>query len=316
MASATNGLEPTGVRGKLRGEERAKKGTLHEIHVLGARRSRSSEASAQRARELDSDTQRLPRPLAIVVGSLGRTGLLLTVLAAWEALPRLHAVDATFLPPLSAILSAGWQLLETGQLGQHVLASVGRALAGFAIAIGLAVPLGLAIGCSKRVAALLNPLIEVLRNTAALALLPVFILFLGIGESSKVALVVYACSWPILLNTISGVQSVDPLLVKSARSMGLSRLALFRKVMLPAAVPTVFVGIRLAGAYSLVVLVAAEMIGAKAGLGYLIIYAQYNFQIPNMYVGILALMVLGVTFNHLLLLVERRFTAWKPAAAE
>ena len=109
---------------------------------------------------------------------------------------------------------------------------------------------------------------------------------------------------------------VDPLLIKSARTMGLSQFQLFRKVILPSAVPTIFVGIRLAGAYSLVVLVAAEMIGAKAGLGYLIIYSQYNFQIPEMYVGIIAIMLLGVMFNQILFLIERRLTRWNSATRD
>ena len=99
----------------------------------------------------------------------------------------------------------------------------------------------------------------------------------------------YACSWPILLNTIAGVRTVDPLLIRSARSMGLSTLRLFQKVILPAAVPTIFTGVRLAGAYSILVLVAAEMVGAKAGLGYLINSAQYNFAIPDMYAGIITI---------------------------
>jgi NitT/TauT family transport system permease protein len=98
--------------------------------------------------------------------------------------------------------------------------------------------------------------------------------------------------------------------------MGLGSLQLFRKVILPASVPTIFVGIRLAGATSLVVLVAAEMIGAKAGLGYLIIYAQYNFQIPQMYFGIVTITVIGVVFNALLVRIERRFTSWKPSPSE
>jgi NitT/TauT family transport system permease protein len=116
-----------------------------------------------------------------------------------------------------------------------------------------------------------------------------------------------------LLNSIAAVKNVDPLLVKSARTMGLSSGQLFRKVILPAALPTIFVGMRLAGASSLLVLVAAEMIGAKAGLGYLIIYSQYNFQIEHMYVGIITITALGLLFNHALGRLERRFTAWKVA---
>jgi len=154
-------------------------------------------------------------------------------------------------------------------------------------------------------------LLELFRNTAALALLPVFILILGIGETSKVSIIIYACSWPLLLNTISGVKNVDPLLIKSAKSMGLSPIRLFQRVILPASVPTIFTGIRLAGASSILVLVAAEMVGAKAGLGYLINYAQYNFQVPNMYAGIITISGLGLLFNLTLVKLENHFTAWK-----
>ena len=253
----------------------------------------------------------------LLSSTLHRTGAIIAFLSFWEVAPRLGLVEAAFLPPLSTVLAAGWELLANGQLGSHVQASLQRSLIGFTLAICHAVPLGLAIGWYRRFASVVNPLLEALRNTAALALLPVFILVLGIGESSKVALVIYSCSWPILLNTITAVRNVDPLLIKSARTMGLSPFQLFRKVILPASIPTIFVGVRLAGAYSLLVLVAAEMVGAKAGLGYLIIYAQYNFQIPQMYVGILSITVLGLLFNQGLQLVERRFTAWKaPAEAE
>jgi NitT/TauT family transport system permease protein len=149
------------------------------------------------------------------------------------------------------------------------------------------------------------------RNTAPLALLPVFVLVLGMGETSKVSMVVYSCIWPVVLNTVSGVRNVDPLLIRSALSMGLTPLQLFRKVVLPASVPTVFTGIRVAGAYSILVLIAAEMVGAKAGLGYLVNYSQFTFEIPKMYAGIVTLALLGLAFNHAVLLVERRLTAWQ-----
>lgn len=256
-----------------------------------------------------------PRFLGSVASTLGRflsrSGAVLAFIALWEAAQRLHLVEPAFLPPLSEVLRTAWLLLKNGQLIQHVGASLSRSLTGFAVAILYAVPLGLAIGWFKRFADALSPLLEMFRNTAALALLPVFLLLLGIGESSKIALVIYSCTWPILLNTISGVRNVDPLLIKSAKTMGLSSYELLRKVVLPASVPTIFVGIRLAGAYSLLVLVAAEMVGAKAGLGYLIIYSQYNFQIPHMYVGIVTTTVIGLTFTQLLLWIEQRFTAWR-----
>ncbi len=123
-------------------------------------------------------------------------------------------------------------------------------------------------------------MLEIFRNTAALALLPVFVLILGIGETSKIAIVAYACFFPVLLNTISGVASVDPQLLRTARVLGLSPVATFRKVVLPAAVPTIFTGIRIAGASAMLVLIAAEMIGATAGLGYLINYAAEELPDP------------------------------------
>lgn len=244
-----------------------------------------------------------------------RSGLTVALALLWELAPRLGLTDPTFLPPLSEVLAAGWALALNGQLWQHTSVSLGRSLGGLLLAIVLAIPLGLAIGWYDRVSSALNQIIELLRNTAPLALLPVFLLLLGIGEVSKVAIVVYACVWPLLLNTINGVRQVDPLLVKSARTMGVSSPQLFMKVILPAAVPTIFVGIRLAAASAMLVLIAAEMVGAKAGLGYLIIYAQYSFLIADMYFGIIAITAIGLTLNYALVRLESHFTAWKPAAA-
>ncbi|MGN9841170.1 ABC transporter permease [Nonomuraea sp. H19] len=236
---------------------------------------------------------------------------ILLLLAAWELLPRLGVVDRVFVPPLSENLAAWYDLLISGRLPEHLQASLVRSLSGFGLAIVLAIPLGLLIGWYRPLADLLTPLLEVFRNTSAVALLPVFTLILGIGETTKIAFVLYACSWPILLNTISGVKTVEPLLIKSARSMGLGPVRLFQKVILPAAVPTIFTGVRLAGAYSILVLLFAEMVGAKAGLGYLILDTQSSFRIPDMYAGIITISALGLLFNLLLIAVERRFSTWR-----
>lgn len=240
-----------------------------------------------------------------------RSVAVLALLGLWETAPRLGLVDATFLPPFSDVASAWWGLARDGSLAEHTWASLGRSLAGFGLAVAVAVPLGLLIGWYRRVADLLGPLLEVFRNTAALALLPVFVLLLGIGETSKVSIVLYACTWPVLLNTISAVRSVDPTLLRLARSMDLPAHRIFRKVILPASVPSVFTGVRLAGAVAILVLVAAEMVGAKAGLGYLVNASQFNFAIPEMYAGIITISAIGVTFNQLLVALERRFTSWR-----
>lgn len=236
-------------------------------------------------------------------------------LAVWELAPRAGLVDRVFLPPLSEVLATWWQLVLAGELAEHLQASLLRSVSGLVLAVLSAIPLGLLIGWYRPVADVLGPLLEMFRNTSALALLPVFVLLLGLGETSKIALVVFACTWPILLNTISAVRGVDPLLVKSARSFGLSSPALFRKVVLPASVPALFTGIRLAAAYSILVLIAAELTGAKAGLGYLITAAQYNFQIPQMYAGILTISLLGLALNQLLVAVEHRLTRWRTPPA-
>ena len=270
----------------------------------------------ERQLPLQVQPKAIPEPIAGVLRVVSGSPAILALLVMWEIAPRLGLVEPAFLPPFSEVFRALGILLGNGQLADHVGASLMRSMSGFGAAIAIAVPLGLAIGSSRRVYDFINPLLEVFRNTAALALLPVFSLLLGIGESSKIAIVIYVCSWSILLNTISGVRNVDPLLIKSARTMGLGKAALLRKVTLPASLPTIFVGIRLVGSSSLLVLVAAEMVGFKAWLGYLIQYSQYNFQIPQMYAGIIATTLLGLSFAKLLLWMERRFTSWRAPAPE
>ncbi|MEU7922148.1 ABC transporter permease [Micromonospora zamorensis] len=279
---------------------------------IAERRTRLATAPAVPPAAVDATRPALAGRLLGVGGKvLHRTVAIVALAATWEGAPRLGLVDRVFLPPLSEVLVAWWELLRSGQLAEHVGASLTRSLAGLGLAVLTAIPLGLLIGWYRPLAELLSPLLEVFRNTAALALLPVFVLILGLGETSKIALVLYACSWPILLNTIAGVKGVDPLLIRSARSMGLNHLRLFQKVILPAAVPTIFTGVRLAGAYSILVLVAAEMVGAKAGLGYLINYAQYNFAIADMYSGIITISAIGLVVNQLLVALERRFSTWR-----
>jgi len=238
-------------------------------------------------------------------------------LLLWEFGPN-HLLDGqtrVFLPPLHEDLQAAWRLIQNGQLTSDVKASLTRSVVGFGVAVLTAIPLGLLIGWYRPVESFLSPLLEVFRNTAALALLPVFTLLLGIGETSKIAIVAYASFFPILLNTVLGVKTVDPLLVRAARTLGLSSPSLFAKVILPSAVPTIFTGIRMAATSSIVVLIAAEMVGAKAGLGFEIVSAQSSFQIPDMYAAILATSILGVAVNYGFVRLERHFSRWRTGAA-
>ena len=272
-------------------------------------------AAAREPLEVRTRVSALVIRTARLLAAVGkRTIAIVLFLGLWEVAPRIGLVDRTFLVPFSEAVNALIELARDGQLWDNAQASLSRSLAGFGIAIGIGVPLGLLIGWYRPVAEFLGPLLELFRNTAALALLPVFILLLGIGETSKIAIVVFACTWPILLNTVSAVRGVDAVLVKSARSMALPAPRLFAKVILPASVPTIFTGIRLAGSGSILVLIAAEMVGAKAGLGYLVNVSQQNFAIPQMYAAIIAISVIGLVFNQLLVALERRLTRWRPAA--
>lgn len=257
------------------------------------------------------------RPWRLVVTTAGswlwKSAAVLLFLAFWEVGPRYLSSDSTrvFLPPLHEVLLAGAELLATGSLQNHIAASLTRSAAGFSIAVVLGISLGLVIAWYRPLHSFLNPLLELFRNTAALALLPVFTLLLGIGEESKITIVAFAAFFPVLLNTIAGVRTVDPLLVRAARSLGLRSPALFWKVILPSAVPTIFTGIRMAGTSAILVLIAAEMVGAKAGLGYLITNAQNSFLIPQMYAGILTVSLLGLLVNVLLVAAERHFSRWR-----
>jgi NitT/TauT family transport system permease protein len=256
------------------------------------------------------------RTTRLLSTAVRRVSAIAVFLSLWQLAPSLGWVDKTFLPPLTVVLDAWWGLARSGDLWTDVHASLQRSMVGFSIAICVAVPLGLLIAWYRSVAEIVSPLLAIFLNTAAVALLPVFTLILGIGDTSKISIIAYASFWPVLYNTIGGAKNVDPLLIKSARSLGTSDLRLFRKVILPAALPTIFTGVRLAGAASILVLITTEFVGAKAGLGYLISSSQFNFQIPQMYAGILTVSVIGVSFNYFLLFLERRVSGWRTSVSQ
>lgn len=232
-------------------------------------------------------------------------------LALWELLPRLGLIEAAFLPPFSNVMATFLALLLSGKLVAHTLISLQRAFIAFSLAILIGIPLGFLMGWYKEFEKIIDPLFQILRQTSALALFPAFILFFGIGEISKIAIILWVSIWEILLNTISGVKAVDPTLIKSARSMGASDVVLFRKVIFPAAIPSIMTGLRLGATASILLVVAAEMIGSNSGLGFLVISSQYNFEISEMYAAIITLALLGVLSNYTLIWIEKKATIWK-----
>ena len=244
-------------------------------------------------------------------GSLARRyGLLVGFLAFWQAGATLGWINPTVFPPLDRILAATWDGLAGGALLDDIAISLQRAGLAFAAAVGLAIPLGLFMGQIRAVEQALDPILQFFRQTSALALYPVFILLLGLGEASKVFVIFWATLFPILLATIGGVKEVDRKLIEMAGTFGASRATIFRRVVLPASFPSIFVGLRLSATTALLLLIAAEMIGANKGLGFQVMNAQYNFQIPQMFAAIFLLAALGLAANAVLVTLQRRLCRW------
>lgn len=242
-----------------------------------------------------------------------RYGAIAAFVLTWQSASQLGLVDRSVIPPFTSVVTAIVHGFVDGALFDNMLVSLRRSGIAFGIAIALAVPLGLFMGSFRRFEDVVDSLLQLFRQTSALAIYPIFILLLGLGEISKVMLISWAAFFPILLNTISGVKLVDRRLIEMARVFGASRAAVFRRVVLPAATPAIFVGLRLSATISLLLLVAAEMIGANRGLGFTIINAQYNFQIPTMFAAIVLLALIGLAANYILILLQNRLCRWDAA---
>lgn len=233
-------------------------------------------------------------------------------LTLWEVCARLHfIINPLFLPPFSTVVGTLGQIAVSGELWSNAAISLQRALIGYTAGILFAVPLGLAIGWFRGFEQIVNPLLQVFRNLPVLAMLPVFITFFGIGEFSKVFVVFWGVLWSVLLNTIAGVRSVDPQLVRASRSMGTSPVRLFRTVVVPASLPHIFTGMRLSATTSVLILIAAEMLGASSGLGYALTFYQANMKFPQTYAYIIVMAIIGVSLNFILQRIEKHTFRWR-----
>ena len=243
--------------------------------------------------------------------------VLALLLIAWEVLPSLGVVNPLFIPPLSGVLAAVGDLAASGELATHSAVSLKRALLGFAAGAVLGLPLGLALGgWFPRLQTASEPLMELFSQANPLILFHIIILFLGIGEAAKTFIIGWLCLWPVAFSTISGVRTVDPSLLKAARSLGLGRPALFYRVVIPAAAPAIFTGLRLAAGYAFIMLIAAEMMGASSGLGWLVIQSQESYRITRIFAGATVITLLAVLTDAGLKLVEKRLIVWKDGSAD
>ncbi len=212
-----------------------------------------------------------------------------------------------FLPgPITVFRNFG-QLIRKGVLWTDIVVSVQRAGQGWLLGILLAVPLGLVIGNFEKVRWLAEPFLNFFRFIPVLALTSLFLMWFGVGEESKIALITYATFFPMLVNTIAGVGSTNRILVEAAQCMGASRLRVFLTVVVPSSIPFVFTGVRLGLSGSILCVVAAEMLVANNGLGYLVYSSRLYYNTGWMFVGIITLGVLGFTADRLITYLGRRF---------
>jgi NitT/TauT family transport system permease protein len=242
---------------------------------------------------------------------------ILLFFAVWELAPRAGGLFETFIAPPSVLVKTLAELLQSGELYGHIGISLGRAAAGFAVAGAIAIPLGFLLGGGFRTfERLINLPLRFLSQVNPFSLFPLFILLFGIGELSKGAMIFWVCLWPILFNTVTGVKGIDPLLVKSARSMGTGPAPLFFKVILPAAAPGIFTGLRLAAGYAFIMSIAAEMMGASSVLGWLVNKYQESYHVTRIFAGATVITFLAASTDCLLRLQEKRVVVWNAAGSE
>ncbi|MBM4438895.1 MAG: ABC transporter permease [Candidatus Rokubacteria bacterium] len=242
---------------------------------------------------------------------LAVAGFLVLWSLAAGAVVAFELFNPLFLPAPWVVFGSLVSLAAKGQLWGHVWATLERAAIGFATGAVLAIGLGLPCGYFRKVRNVVEPIVELLRPIPPLAMLPLFIVWIGIGEASKIGFITYATFFPMFLTTVHAVRRLDPLLVRAAQSLGARPAQLFFRVILPAALPEILTGLRLGIALSFFVIVISEFIGAEEGLGYLINDGRNFFLVPQMLGAAVVLGLLGYGGNALVRAAERRFLRWQ-----
>jgi NitT/TauT family transport system permease protein len=247
------------------------------------------------------------RPPDLVLAVL--TPLLLVVL--WELLVKAGPLDHRFFPPPSKILPAAEGLVRSGELWLHVRSSLLRIVLGFMIGSLAAVPVGLALGALRLLRVMFEPVLSGLYVIPKIAILPLVMMIFGIDDKSKIAIVALATFFVVAINTLEGVRQVEPVLIEAGRNFGARGLQMFRHVILPGALPSIFTGLRLGAGAALLVIIAAEFVAANEGIGYLIWRSWTTLVTENMFVGFAVIALLGVLFSWLLQTVARLVMPWQ-----
>lgn len=233
------------------------------------------------------------------------------IILLWEIFSDMGWLNVYLVPPPSQIWDRLLTIASNGQLIKHLGASLYRVVCGFSLALSFALPLGFLLGLAPGVRGFLSPTLSFFQQVPAIAWIPMFILWLGIDEASKIAIIVYSAFFPIFLNTLHGIASTDPKLKEVAYTYDLSAWGLITRVYLPSAAPSLFVGMRLGLSYSWRSLVAAELIGASKGIGYLIQEGREMAQPDLMLVGVLVIGLTGLSFDYIFCHLEKKILPWQ-----
>lgn len=235
---------------------------------------------------------------------------ILVFLAIWEGAVDLRLVQSFVLTSPSATLKQIVDLLASGELQTHVTASMTRISIGYGLALVIGVVIGALMGWFRAFDDYVDPIIEMFRPVSPLAILPLTILWLGIGQSSKVFVIAYACVFPIMLNTYAGVRGVPRSIVEAARILGAKPDEMLIKVVFQQSLPLIMTGARISFAVALIVIIAAEMVAADTGLGYMILTAQQTFHTADLFAGIVTIAVIGFAGDRLLRFLSARLCPW------
>jgi NitT/TauT family transport system permease protein len=232
------------------------------------------------------------------------------VLALWELAVRFKLVSPAVLPPPSQVFAKWVEYAATGELPRDAGASLLRVGVGFAIGTGLALPLGLLMGTSDRLHDFLNPLVQIVRPIPPIAFIPLAILWFGLGNPPAFFLISLGAFFPVLVNTIAGVRNVDAIYLRAAQNLGARGSTLFTRVILPAALPHILTGARVAVGVAFIVVIVAEMIAVNNGLGYRITEAREYFWSDKIIAGMLSIGLIGLAIDTLMARLNRRLLRW------
>lgn len=253
-------------------------------------------------------TKKLNRTL-IKNGLIGISAPII-ILIVWQASSNAGLINKAILPSVTSVVDTGISLIEKGRLQEHILISIIRVVQGFLLGTVLGTVVGVIMAFSKFTNRFLGSLVGILRPVPMIAWVPLLILWLGIGEETKISLITVGTFWPVLLNTIYGIQSVDTKLLEVAKILKKNRFTIILKVIFPAALPSMLTGIRLGMGNAWSCVVTAEMIAASKGIGYMITYARDTSKPAEVLVGVFVIGLIGLLIDTVILRLQKRFLRW------